>query len=326
MRSVLRNRAPRSSTAPASQDGIAKTLTDVRSPTLRRRPSVSRTAREADRRIGQRGVGIAMRCEVALRRRPDRPARRGLRLGRNVAGAKFGCHLQRPDAALVRLPLEASGLPQRIGAVERNARTRRPEHRGAFRRARAPRPPHRRPRARRLPESADRRDRSPRARIRKLSRPRLRPCHRLLPPGAQTRDALARHRRLEPAIDLPVLPQRFVVAPVADRRGRRGTRRRAPWSRAPRGRTTGTPSRSAWICISRSFAAAPPSTRSARQRRPGVLLPSRSSRSALWSAIALERRAREVRRGGAAREADDRAARVADPSAARRGRRTRARR
>ena len=58
------------------------------------------------------------------------------------------------------------------------------------------------------------------------------------------------------------------------------------------GRTTGTPSTSAWNCISRLFTAAPPSTRSAASGVP-VSLSTASSTSATWKAM-LSRAARAM--------------------------------
>ena len=81
---------------------------------------------------------------------------------------------------------------------------------------------------------------------------------------------------------------------------------------SPAGRCTGTPSTSAWNCIRKSFAQAPPSTRSSAEPR------ARSPRHALDHVAGLvgdrlERRADEVLPGRAARQADDRAARALVP-------------
>jgi hypothetical protein len=91
--------------------------------------------------------------------------------------------------------------------------------------------------------------------------PILRASHALRPPRADLPSAIPRHRRLEAPIDLPVRGD-LVGDDQKPSRDRRDTRRRAPSSRAPSAARPGTPSRSAWICIRRPFAAAPPSTRS----------------------------------------------------------------
>ena len=110
----------------------------------------------------------------------------------------------------------------------------------------------------------------------------------------------------------------------APRPRRPGTPRRGRWSRSPTGRSTSTLSTSAWNWQRKSFAAAPPSTRSARSGTPRLARHGVEHVAAL-EGDRLERGARQVRARGAAREADERAARVRDPSRARPGRRRRAR-
>ena len=76
------------------------------------------------------------------------------------------------------------------------------------------------------------------------------------------------------------------------RRGRRDTRRRAPWFRVTFGRTTGTPSTSACICMSRSLArgaAVDAQFGRAACRRPAASL---RARRRLWNAMLRARRAR----------------------------------
>ena len=81
---------------------------------------------------------------------------------------------------------------------------------------------------------------------------------------------------------------------------------------ATSGTTTGTPSTSAWNCISQRLTVAPPSARSsASGSRAGAL--HRPHRVDGLVGHRLERRAREVRAAAAAREPDDRPARVGIP-------------
>ena len=63
----------------------------------------------------------------------------------------------------------------------------------------------------------------------------LDPSDRLLPACAQFGRAVARHRRLEDAVDPPVGGDVRRILPVADRESRRDSRRRARSSRAPSG-------------------------------------------------------------------------------------------
>ena len=85
--------------------------------------------------------------------------------------------------------------------------------------------------------------------------PPLRRVHRPLP-LREVRLALGRlHLRLEALAHLPGAADLLAVLPERPPRARRGTPRRARWSRSCAGRATGTPSRSAWNCMSRSFCA-----------------------------------------------------------------------
>ncbi len=85
----------------------------------------------------------------------------------------------------------------------------------------------------------------------------------------------------------------------ADARARRAWRRRARSSRPSRAGRSGTPSRSAWNCISRSLAAAPPSTRRWLIGRPASVL-HRAHEVDVLQRDRLERGARDVRLGRAA--------------------------
>ena len=95
-------------------------------------------------------------------------------------------------------------------------------------------------------------------------------------------------------------------------RSRPDRRRRAPSSRRPRERSPGTPSMSAWNCISQALATAPPSAFSA-----GMLLARRGLLGAdgvdRLVGDRLQRGAGEVGAVGPAGEADDRAPRVGIP-------------
>ena len=95
--------------------------------------------------------------------------------------------------------------------------------------------------------------------------------------------------------------------------GRRDTRRRARSSRSPSGRTTGTPRRSAWNCISRSLRAAPPSTRSSVEPRCPSPPASRRARRRPGRRCLRARRGRVCRRSCPRVMPDDRAARVRIP-------------
>ena len=130
---------------------------------------------------------------------------------------------------------------------------------------------------------------------------------------------VARHPRLE----------RRARAATA-RRSRRGSARRPTASPAryaapsavvsvTRGRTTGTPRRSAWNCMSRSFAVAPPSTRSSASRTPASRCIARQHLGRSGTRSTRARRARGARAGRAAREADASCRARTRPSAARRG-------
>ena len=132
------------------------------------------------------------------------------------------------------------------------------------------------------------------------------------------------HARLEGPIDLPRVRARRRV--LFQKPTARPARNAAPSAVVSMtfGRTTGTPRMSAWNCISRLLAAAPPSTRSSSRFDARVLLHHVENVRHL-ERDAFERRAREVRRGRAPRDARDEAPWRTGPSAARRGRRTPAR-
>ena len=101
---------------------------------------------------------------------------------------------------------------------------------------------------------------------------------------------------------------------------RRGTRRRAPWSRARRCGGRSTPSTSAWNWHSRSIALAPPSTRSSVTRDAGCAAVMASTTSAVCHAIASTAARTRCARVVPRVSPNDRAARVRVRTTASRGR------
>ena len=153
--------------------------------------------------------------------------------------------------------------------------------------------------------------------------PSARPLHRA-PPARVAR--LARRGRMAGVNLRSSCPAAAEVAGSsrAPRPARPGRRRRAPWSRSPTGAAPRTPSTSAWNWQRKSLAAAPPSTRSAVSGTPASAAHGVQHVAGLVG-DGLERGARQVRARGAAREADDRAARVRVPVGRAEARRRRAR-
>ena len=137
--------------------------------------------------------------------------------------------------------------------------------------------------------------------------------------GAQPRErgprrAASRRYRLFALVDAHARLVRALGPPAAASSARStrsrspgppGRPRRARSSPARPATSTGTPRMSAWNCIKNALAGPPPSTFSSRAAGR-VRLPSRRARSRDLIGDALQRGARDVRRGRAAREADDR--------------------
>ena len=115
-------------------------------------------------------------------------------------------------------------------------------------------------------------------------RPAARALHGLVPARTPARRFGARHARFEALLECP--QRRELVPAIAQNPTPSPASAAAPNAVVSvfAGRSTGTPSKSAWNCSSRSLRAAPPSTRSSASGWPQSCCMA-SMRSAVWNAM-----------------------------------------